>query len=110
MTYDVEQLEKDFPMFKSESIRPSVIVMIDYKMWDDYDRDASGNYVLKKDAKPDHYRIGNFTFKTIDEMFIYIDLTYGSDVDIIVDDSNDANEVLKAWYEHQQAQLMADAS
>ena len=82
--------------------RESIVVSVGYKMWDDYYTDASGNKVLKNGVKPHHYQIGTKAFKTIEEMFIYIELTFGNDIDIAVDcEDNVANEIIKLWYEHQ---------
>lgn len=106
--YSLDDLAQDFPTLSGKchadidgssdvSSKDIVVAVVQYKMWDDYCRDNHGNYVLKSDAVPRGYRIGTNEFKTLEEMFIFIDLNYGRDVEIHVDDCMHSDDIVNAW-------------
>ena len=106
--YSLDDLVQDFPALSGKcyadmdgsvdgSSNNIVVAIVQYKMWDDYCYDEHGNYVLKSDAVPRGYRIDTNEFKSLEEMFIFIDLNYGNDVEIYVDDCLHSDGIVNAW-------------
>ena len=82
MTNSIDQFIEDFPE-KNKSITI-------YARYDCYS---------SFDAVPNAYSVDGKVFESIEEMFIYIELTYGKDVDIYVDvEPAVADKIIEVWY------------
>lgn len=105
--YSIDNFKDDFPQFKPIVKRDYVLVKAVYDWNLDYAYDSRCHEkVLKNDAIPRAYSANGMKFKTIEELIIHIELTYGNDVDIMVDADKYTDDILKMWYEHQTANAL----
>lgn len=85
--YSIDQFLEDFPEFKPKTKNKSIIIRVRY--------DCYGSF----DVVPNGYSVDGRVFKSIEEMFIYIELTYGKDIDIYVDaEPALADKIIEVWY------------
>ena len=79
--YSIDQFLEDFPAFKPQKNKQNVLVEFDHE---------SKLYI-----------VNGYKFTTIEEIIMYIELTYGNDANIWVDADEYTDTILKMWYEHQ---------
>ena len=87
-SYSIDQFLEDFPEFKPKTKKnKSIIIHTRYDCYSSFD------------AVPNAYSVDGRVFESIEEMFIYIELTYGKDVDIYVDaEPAVADKIIEVWY------------
>lgn len=79
--YSIDQFLDDFPAFKPQKNKENILVEFDHE---------SKLYI-----------VNGYKFTTIEEIIMYIELTYGNDANIWVDADEYTDTILKMWYEHQ---------
>ena len=101
-SYSIDQFLEDFPEFKPSNKKDVVLVQAVYDWNLDYEYDSmTYEKTLKPSIVPRAYSANGVTFKTIEELIVHIELTYGNDADIYVDAGEYSDDILKIWYSHQ---------
>ena len=88
--YSIEQFLDDFPAFKSQKNKENILVEFDH---------TSKLYI-----------VNGYRFTTIEEVIMYIELTYGNDANIWVDADEYTDTILKMWYDHQTMATSSESS